>query len=83
MKPEEKNIWFPAKRYGWGWGPPCCWQGWVFLVAWVAAFGSGAYGLRPDRHLVAFIIFEAAMCALMLMVCLLKGEKPGWHWGGK
>jgi len=25
----DKEIWFPAKRYGWGWGLPCAWQGWV------------------------------------------------------
>jgi hypothetical protein len=36
MNPEEpqppgRKIWFPAKRYGWGWGLPCCWQGWVFF----------------------------------------------------
>jgi len=83
MASDEKKIWFPARRYGWGWGLPCCWQGWVFLVAWMAVFGGGAYGIRPDRHLTAFIVFEVSMIAVLLIVCLLKGEKPGWHWGGK
>jgi hypothetical protein len=83
MKPEEKNIWFPAKRYGWGWGPPRCWQGWVFLLGWMVALIGGVYGLRPDRHLTAFIVFEGCMIAVLFIVCLLKGEKPGWRWGGK
>jgi hypothetical protein len=26
-------YWFPAKSYGWGWGPPTCWQRWAVLVA--------------------------------------------------
>ena len=26
------KYWFPAKRYGWGWGPPNNWQGWVVLA---------------------------------------------------
>ena len=24
-------YWFPAKRYGWGWGLPSVWQGWVVM----------------------------------------------------
>jgi hypothetical protein len=29
----ERKYWFPAKRYGWGWGIPSSWQGW--LVFWL------------------------------------------------
>ena len=83
MKPDEKKIWFPAKRYGWGWGLPCRWQGWVFLLCWLAALVSGAVGIRPDQHVAAFIIFEVSMILVLLIVCWLKGEKPGWRWGGK
>ena len=25
----ERKYWFPAKRYGWGWGMPNTWQGWL------------------------------------------------------
>jgi hypothetical protein len=32
MNPPEKKIWFPAKRYGWGWGPPTCWQALLTLL---------------------------------------------------
>ena len=33
---KEMRYWFPAKRYGWGWGPPQTWQGWVvFVVGWL------------------------------------------------
>ena len=39
-KPEMKldaqpKYWFPAKRYGWGWGLPGTWQGWLVVAAFV------------------------------------------------
>jgi len=30
--PQEQNYWFPAKRYGWGWGIPVTWQGWAVMA---------------------------------------------------
>ena len=29
---EPEKYWFPAKRYGWGWGLPSTWQGWIVLA---------------------------------------------------
>ena len=83
METKAKKIWFPAKRYGWGWGPPNCWQGWVVLFGWLAALYGGAFLLRPDKHLALFIVFVFTMGAILITVCWLKGEKPGWRWGGK
>jgi hypothetical protein len=31
--PQDPEYWFPAKRYGWGWGIPVTWQGWVVFAA--------------------------------------------------
>ena len=33
---EQPKYWFRAKRYGWGWGLPLCWQGWVVMGVWLA-----------------------------------------------
>jgi hypothetical protein len=83
MQPERK-IWFPAKKYGWGWGPPRCWQGWVTVLVWLAILEVGVFTFcRPDRHLARFYIFLGIMCALLIGVCFLKGEKPKWRWGNK
>jgi len=38
---EEKKFWFPAKTYGWGWGPPICWQGWVVLIVYIILLIAG------------------------------------------
>jgi hypothetical protein len=85
QKPDGRKIWFPAKRYGWGWGLPCCWQGWMFMLGWLAALiGDAMLFLRPGRqNLAAFIIVEVLLLLVLILVCLLKGEKPGWRWGGK
>jgi hypothetical protein len=83
MNPGEKKIWFPAKKYGWGWGPPCCWQGWIFLLAWLTALYGGAYVFRPDKHLALFLVHVGVCATVLIVVCVLKGEKPGWRWGGK
>jgi hypothetical protein len=76
----EKQIWFPAKRYGWGWGLPCRWQGWVVVIVWVLLSASiGWLGLPAHPWL-----FNGVLCFLTLLlfsVCWWKGEKPRWRWG--
>jgi hypothetical protein len=42
------RYWFPAKRYGWGWGLPCTWQGWLVLAAYLGLM-VGAARLCPPR----------------------------------
>lgn len=81
MPPIKKRIWFPAKKYGWGWGPPCAWQGWVVLVAYLAIIASSAFLLLP-KHPVAWYGCLAASIAILIAVCWIKGEKPRWRWGG-
>jgi hypothetical protein len=77
MQPTEKKIWFPAKKYGWGWGPPVCWQGWVVLALFVALVSLGAILLPPDKHPIAFVVSIIVLSILLTFVCWLKGEKPG------
>jgi hypothetical protein len=83
METKDKKIWFPAKRYGWGWGPPVCWQGWVVLITWLGLLYTGAYIFRPDKHLGMFIGFVVGMVIIIVVIAWLKGEKPRWRWGGK
>jgi len=78
----ENRYWFPAKRYGWGWGPPRTWQGWVVLTIWLAAIAAAARLLMPD-HLLAFLGFNLIMVVLLLLICYAKGEPPIWRWGGR
>ena len=79
MKTNEKDIWFPAKKYGWGWGPPCAWQGWVVMAVWLALLCGGAILLKP--HVVLFVAYAIVLGAALIVVRLIKGEKPRWRWG--
>ncbi len=77
----ENQYWFPAKRYGWGWGPPTMWQGWAVFIGWFAAIAMAAFLLIP-AHLVAFLLFNLIMIVVLLLICYAKGEPPAWRWGG-
>jgi len=81
-KDRENPYWFPAKRYGWGWGPPTRWQGWAVLIVWFVAIAVAAALLMP-AHLVAFLGFNLLMIVLLLLICYAKGEPPAWRWGGR
>jgi len=75
------KYWFPAKRYGWGWGPPVAWQGWAVLVAFIVLAVAGIFVLSPETHPFRFLGYLALLCVLLGAVCWLKGERPRWRWG--
>jgi hypothetical protein len=74
------RYWFPAKRYGWGWGVPATWQGWLVLILWIVLFTVGAF-ILAGRHWLAFFVFEIGMVGLIIAICFAKGEPPRWRWG--
>jgi len=81
IRPDEKRLWFPAKKYGWGWGPPNCWQGWLVILAYVLLVAAGSPLLAVNAGL--YIVHVIILSIILIIVCYLKGEKPGWRWGGK
>jgi hypothetical protein len=81
--PTEPNHWFPAKRYGWGWGVPSRWQGWAVLLAYLALVGLTALLASPEREPFRFIVLLALWTGLLFAVCWVKGERPRWRWGDK
>ena len=80
MQTNERRIWFPAKKYGWGWGPPCTWEGWLVSLAWVGLVIAGAAFLAGRKPLL-FFAYMLAMATIMFLICLAKGETPRWRWG--
>jgi hypothetical protein len=78
------NTGFPPRSMAMGGGPPVCWQGWVFLLAWIAGLSGCGYLVLTRLHSMAlFFTIEAVFVAVLIFVCVLKGEKPGWRWGDK
>lgn len=85
MTKSEKKAWFPAKKYGWGWGFPITWQGWVVFTTYLVLLLAGGYKAQTTSTLSSpqFTLFFAGITVVLLGICWWKGEKPGWHWGNK
>jgi len=81
MNDRKKDAWFPAKRYGYGWGFPNRWQGWIAMATWLLLIVGGAVVLRPDRYPLACAAYSLLITALLVLVIVAKGEKPRWRWG--
>lgn len=83
MKDEAPRYWFKAKTYGWGWGLPTAWQGWVVYAVALALFIANAIAFPPGRDTAHYVIGMFFIAAALVAVCLVKGEPPRWRWGGK
>lgn len=83
MRNADKTYWFPAKRYGWGWGVPLCWQGWAVMAVYLAIMVGGGVLLAARGHVGAFDAVVAIATAALIAVCWRKGEPPRWRWGGE
>jgi hypothetical protein len=78
------RYWFPAKRYGWGWGLPVTWQGWIVLLVWFAALMAGVtLRFAPHLHPIGFVLFLLLMTTVLMAICYAKGEPPRWRWGDR
>lgn len=77
----DTRPWFKAKTYGWGWGPALTWQGWAVYAAYLALVVAWALRFPPALHEAAFLLGLAGLTAVLIAICWLKGEKPGWRWG--
>jgi hypothetical protein len=80
---DQKQYWFPAKKYGWGWGLPSVWQGWVTLAVFYILVVIGAFTVLPSYGSIAFVAYCLILCVVLVVVCWLKGEPPRWRWGEK
>jgi hypothetical protein len=80
---ENSRYWFPAKRYGWGWGLPRVWQGWVVMAVFAVLVLIGAVILLPKYGPSTFVPYAAFLCLVLVGVCWIKGEPATWRWGGK
>ncbi|MEP7043658.1 MAG: hypothetical protein ABI843_11385 [Dokdonella sp.] len=73
------DYWFPAKRFGWGWGLPSRLQGWVVLFVYAVAVGLALVFLPPAAHLAGFVGCNVILTVLLVAVCWWKGEPPRWR----
>ncbi|MEX1182049.1 MAG: hypothetical protein WEF86_02360 [Gemmatimonadota bacterium] len=81
MMSPQKKYWFPAKRYGWGWGFPSAWQGWLVFAAFIALLVGASLLFPPDEQLGRYLGCVFVLAALLVAVAWAKGEPPRWRWG--
>ncbi len=82
---DKRTFWFPVKRYGWGWGLPVCWQGWLVFLGYLALVIGGLryLGIRRAPVHVA-LVYGAILTVVFVAVVVIKGERPvRWRWGRK
>jgi hypothetical protein len=77
----QPRFWFLTKRYGWGWGPPVTWEGWVVLVEFIVLVSLAAWRFPPERSLPLFFGSITTISAVVIGICFWKGEPPRWRWG--
>jgi len=75
------KYWFPAKRYGWGWGLPSTWQGWIVLVGYLFLMITGITIISPKFNAIKYVIYTAFLTAIFIIICWRYGEPPRWRWG--
>lgn len=80
---DKPRYWFPAKTYGWGWGIPGTWEGWVVMVTYMAGMLAGALYFLPRYGQGVFLAYTFVLNVALVAICWAKGEPPAWRWGKK
>ena len=73
----DKGAWFRAKRIGYGSGLPLKWQGWVLLLAHMAAIIGVALLLAEKPLLMVFLVLIVACAPMPIYAARTEG---GWKW---
>jgi len=82
-KKKKKHYWFPAKKYGWGWGFPNSWQGILVFFVFIVSVITLPFIVSPAENLSLFILISLIPATLLMAICYWKGEPPQWRWGNK
>ena len=82
MSKKPSKYWFPAKRYGWGWGLPSAWQGWAVMLIFIVVISALPMVVNPANNLLLFVLSMIISSAILIGICFAKGEPPKWRWGG-
>jgi len=80
---EQQRHWFPAKKYGYGWGLPVVWQGWALLLGYLGLVAAAGLAVSGGTDLLWFLPLHLVLTGLFLFVVWKKGEKTTWRRGDK
>ena len=71
------------KTYGWGWGPPCTWEGWVVMLVYIVLLPLAIVLFPPERNMPGFLASVCGLTGGLIAICWWTGEPPRWRWGGE
>ena len=77
----KDEAWFPSKRYGYGWGWPKRWQGLLALALYIGSIVLAGLWFERSRP-GSFYALVLILSTLLIALCVWKGERPRWRWGG-
>ncbi len=87
----KKKYWFGTKNYGYGWGLPTSWEGWISFLVFSVIF-VGALSILvlpyvdtqiPPANLIILLCIFALDVFALVAVSYRYGETPEWRWRGK
>lgn len=70
--------WFNPKRFGYGAGLPCSWQGWLLLIAYLAVVLASSATMKEGSERLHVAIIVIATVAL-IVICA-RTTRGGWRW---
>lgn len=70
----DQRWWFPKREFGFGWGPPTCWQGWITLLVFITAMALGLPLVGPELGRHGQLLVAGILTGGLLAVLLWKGE---------
>lgn len=73
--------WFHAKRYGFGAGLPCAWQGWVVLLSFIGLITLAAFFFAEDRPVVFYALLFTAIVIFGSIIAKTTRGGFKWRWG--
>lgn len=78
--------WFSKRKYGFGWGLPATWQGWITIIIWVSLVIFSTKLLpsnkqAPVGETLPWFGVLGVLTLLLITVCYITSGKPEWHWG--
>lgn len=78
-----RKYWFGPKAYGWGWGLPLTWQGWVVLLAYLVFMIVLPVVYPPTTDALAYFGGVSVATTVLILICWRTGVPPKWRWGGQ
>lgn len=76
---DSHGYWFPAKKYGWGWGLPCHPMGWLVLLGYVGGITACAFLMDVEANMLPYLLVVFLSTMALLAICWFKGERPSWR----